>query len=130
MPNARELPPTRYRVLVVEDDPAIRRLIGKLLERKGVSVDIALDGNAAMSKLRENDYNAVVLDLMMPEVTGFQLIEFIKSTGKRTPVAVVSAVSQQALTDLDLDIVKVVISKPFDVDEFIKAIITLCTDEP
>jgi hypothetical protein len=44
------------------------------------------------------------------------------------PVAVVSAVSQQALTKLDLDVVKLVISKPFDVDEFTKAIVRLCEE--
>jgi two-component system copper resistance phosphate regulon response regulator CusR len=69
-----------------------------------------------------------VLDLMMPDVTGFEIIEALKSAGKRTPVIVVSAVSQQALTNLDLDVVKVVISKPFDVDEFIKAVISLCRE--
>ena len=46
----------------------------------------------------------------------------------RTPVAVVSAVSQQALTKLDLDVVKLVISKPFDVEEFTRAIMRLCAE--
>lgn len=117
-----------YRALVVEDDPAIRRLVEKLLLRNHIAIDLASDGRQAMEKLRENSYSVVVLDLMVPEVNGFELIEFIKKSGSGTPVAVVSAVSQQALTNLDLDVVKVVISKPFDVDEFTKAVLTLCAE--
>lgn len=117
-----------YRALVVEDDPAIRRLVEKLLQRNHIRIDVAPDGRQAIEKLRANTYSVVVLDLMVPEVNGFELIAFLKESGSRTPVAVVSAVSQQALTNLDLDIVKVVISKPFDVDEFTKAIVNLCVE--
>jgi DNA-binding response OmpR family regulator len=117
-----------YRALVVEDDPAIRRLVGKLLRRHDVDIDTAADGRTAIDKLRTNDYSVLVLDLMVPELNGFDVIDHIKNEGNRTPVAVVSAVSQQALTKLDLDVVKVVISKPFDVDEFTKAVLELCQE--
>lgn len=117
-----------YRALIVEDDPAIRRLVEKLLTRHQVQIDMAPDGRTAIEKLRTTRYSVVVLDLMMPEVSGYQLIEFLKEEKLRTPVAVVSAVSQQALTNLDLDVVKLVISKPFDVDEFTKAILRLCAE--
>ena len=81
-----------------------------------------------MDKLRANNYSLVVLDLMVPEINGFEVIAYLKQTNSPTPVAVVSAVSQQALSNLDLDVVKLVISKPFDVDEFTKAVIKLCED--
>ena len=116
----------RYRALIVEDDPAIRRLVEKLLTRKQVDIDIAHDGRTAVEKLRQHHYSVLILDLMVPELNGFEVIEFIKRENLRVPVAVVSAVSQQALTRLDLDIVKLVISKPFDVEEFTKAILALC----
>lgn len=120
---------TQYRALVVEDDPAIRRLVEKILRRKQIEIETASDGRTAMEKLRAEQYSVVILDLMVPEVNGFEVIEFIKGSGVQTPVAVVSAVSHQALTKLDLDVVKVVISKPFDVDEFTKAIVTLCEEQ-
>ena len=119
----------RHRALIVEDDPAIRRLVEKLLGRHHIDIDAAPDGSHAIARLRENTYSVVVLDLMVPEVNGFEVIDFMKRQKLRTPVAVVSAVSQQALTNLDLDIVKLVISKPFDVDEFTKAILGLCAEE-
>ena len=115
-----------HRALIVEDDPAIRRLVEKLLTRRGVDIVTAHDGREAIAHLRSNDFSVVVLDLMVPEVNGFELIAFIKREEKRVPVAVVSAVSQQALSDLDLDVVKLVISKPFDVDEFTKGVVDLC----
>ncbi|HEX2059453.1 MAG TPA: response regulator [Thermoanaerobaculia bacterium] len=118
----------RYRALVVEDDPAIRRLVEKLLTRLRVEIDTASDGRTAIDKLRTQNYSVLVLDLMVPEVNGFEVIDFLKEAGMRAPVAVVSAVSQQALTRLDLDIVKLVISKPFDVDEFSKSILALCAE--
>ena len=117
-----------YRALVVEDDPAIRRLVEKLLSRHHIAIDTAADGRQAMDKLRANNYSVVVLDLMVPEINGFEVIAYLKQTNSPTPVAVVSAVSQQALSNLDLDVVKLVISKPFDVDEFTKAVIKLCED--
>ena len=122
-------PERQHRALVVEDDPAIRRLVEKLLSRHRIHIDSASDGRIAIQKLRDKTYSVIILDLMIPEVSGFEVIEFLKTSTHRIPVAVVSAVSQQALTKLDLDIVKVVISKPFDVDEFTKAILTLCNDE-
>ena len=121
-------PTDRYRALIVEDDPAIRRLVEKLLVRRNVETDIAHDGREALAKLRTQSYSVLILDLMVPELNGFEVIEFLKREGLRVPVAVVSAVSQQALTQLDLDVVKLVISKPFDVDEFTKAVLRLCAE--
>ncbi len=120
--------PQCHRALVVEDDPAIRRLVEKLLARHKVEIDTVTDGNTAIDRLRNNRYSILILDLMVPGLNGFEVIDFVKREGIRVPIAVVSAVSQQALTKLDLDVVKVVISKPFDVDEFTKAVLGLCAE--
>lgn len=118
----------QYRALIVEDDPAIRRLVEKLLTRRHIDIDTATDGRTAVEKLRTQRYSVLILDLMVPEINGFEVIEFLKEAKLKIPVAVVSAVSQQALTKLDLDVVKLVISKPFDVDEFTKAVLALCAE--
>ncbi|MEA2238397.1 MAG: two-component system, OmpR family, alkaline phosphatase synthesis response regulator PhoP [Thermoanaerobaculia bacterium] len=119
-------PDLRCRALVVEDDPAIRRLVEKLLGRHGIEIDSAQDGLVALDKLRGGNYAVILLDLMLPEVSGYEVIEFIKKSGITSPVVVVSAVSQQSLTKLDRDVVKLVISKPFDVGEFTTAVVGLC----
>lgn len=122
-------PERRYRALIVEDDPAIRRLVEKLLARRHFHIDTAHNGLEAVDKLRRNSpYSVLILDLMVPELNGFEVIEFLKQEKLHVPVVVVSAVSQQALTKLDLDIVKLVISKPFDVDEFTKGVLELCAE--
>lgn len=117
-----------YRALIVEDDPAIRRLVEKLLSRRHIEIDTAHDGREAVDKLKAGTYSVLILDLMVPELNGFEVIEFLKRENMNIPVAVVSAVSQQALTRLDLDVVKLVISKPFDVDEFTKGVLELCAE--
>lgn len=114
------------RALIVEDDPAIRRLVERLLRRESIEIDTVSDGRSAIERLSANRYSVVILDLMVPEMSGFDVIDFLKKKKTGTPVAVVSAVSQQALKKLDLDIVKLVISKPFDVDVFTKGIVGLC----
>jgi DNA-binding response OmpR family regulator len=119
---------TRHRALIVEDDPAIRKLVEKLLVRRGIEIDTAHDGRQAINKLLSGEYSVVILDLMVPEVNGFEIIDFVKKNNIKAPIAVLSAVSHQALTKLDLDVVKLVISKPFDVDEFTKAIYALCCE--
>ena len=118
----------RHRALIVEDDPAIRKLVEKLLVRRGIDIDTAHDGRQAIDKISRGGYSVLILDLMIPEVNGFEVIDFVKKNGIRLPIAVVSAVSHQALTKLDLDVVKLVISKPFDVDEFTKAVYALCCE--
>jgi DNA-binding response OmpR family regulator len=114
------------RALIVEDDPGIRRLVEKILQRNGIEIDTAHDGKVAIEKIRDGRYSVIILDLMLPGANGYEIIDFIKRSGTFTPVAVVSAVSQQALTKLDPDVVKLVISKPFDVNELSKSIVGLC----
>jgi DNA-binding response OmpR family regulator len=115
-----------HRALVVEDDPAIRRLVEKLLQRRGIVIETAHDGVQAIGKLKTGDFSIVVLDLMLPEANGYEVISYMKSNAIRIPVVVVSAVSQQALANLDFDVVKEVISKPFDVHDFTEKIAALC----
>lgn len=124
---AKQQPPCA-RVLIVEDDPAIRKLLQKILMRSGIEIDTVQDGKHAIENLSKTEYTVMILDLMVPEVNGFEIIEYVKANKIDVPIAVVSAVSQQALTRLDLDVVKLVITKPFDVDEFTKAILALCRE--
>jgi DNA-binding response OmpR family regulator len=119
-------PAVCHRALVVEDDLAIRRLVEKLLQRSGIEIDSALDGKSAIERISVTDYSVVILDLMLPEANGYVVIDYIKHHRRGLPVVVVSAVSQQALSKLDFDVVKLVISKPFDVNEFTRAIAELC----
>ncbi|HYO77729.1 MAG TPA: response regulator [Thermoanaerobaculia bacterium] len=110
----------KKRVLIVEDDPAVRQIVRVLLERDGIVADIAEDGEHATALLREHKYAAVLLDLLMPRLDGHGVLSFMKEQSLETPVVVVTAVSDSA--DLDPDLVRVVMQKPFEARELRKVV--------
>jgi two-component system, sensor histidine kinase and response regulator len=67
------------RVLVVEDSPTQARLLGLILEAEGFSVDVAGDGQAALTRLASAAFDLVVSDVLMPGLTGFELCRMIKA---------------------------------------------------
>lgn len=105
------------RVLVVDDEPAIRALVAKIVERAGHAVETARDGGEAIEKLQAAQYSVVVLDLMMPNVDGYALIDWIRDRGGFRPaIIVVSAGDTAALRRLDGSMVHSILRKPFDID--------------
>jgi DNA-binding response OmpR family regulator/nitrogen-specific signal transduction histidine kinase len=80
-------------VLIVDDEPAAVDLESKILVEMGLEVRTALSGREAITKLREKVPGLVILDLMMPEIDGFQVAEYMKSTAelRQVPIIVVTA---------------------------------------
>src|SRR3954451_11721027 len=87
--TSRMLPEGKGRVLVVDDEPAIRALVAKIVERAGFSVDVAADGAEAIAKVNQTDYAVIVLDLMMPAVSGYEFVEFLEQRGGKRPSVIV-----------------------------------------
>lgn len=113
------------KVLVIDDDPGSRTLLRALLEHHGVGVELALDGEAGWRMLRERDYDAILLDLMMPGLDGYELLRRIsRETAQK--VIVLTAVAERALSKLDASTVRKVLRKPFDIDELVDAVNRLC----
>ncbi len=81
------------RVLLVEDEPGTRRQLQRLLEREGWEVATAVSGRAALDRFRERRPAAIVLDLMLPEMDGFEFLEALRreADGATVPVVVVTA---------------------------------------
>jgi two-component system response regulator VanR len=108
---------SKGRVLVVDDEAAIRALVAKIIERAGYPVDTARDGAEAIDKLTNSRYAVVVLDLMMPNVDGYGLIDYLKERGGPRPaIIVVSAGDSAAFRQLDGAMVHSILRKPFDID--------------
>jgi two-component system response regulator MprA len=78
------------RVLVVDDDPAVRAAITRAL-RTDYDVDDAVDGSDALMKHGSRPADAIVLDLLMPELGGLEVCRSLRSRGDRTPILVVTA---------------------------------------
>jgi DNA-binding response OmpR family regulator len=106
------------RVLVVDDEPAIRALVAKIVDRAGLPVDTAFNGADAIARMEETEYTVVVVDLMMPIVDGFGVVDHVrKLRGPRPAVIVISAGDSGMLRKLDGTVVHSVLRKPFDIDE-------------
>ena len=93
-----------------------------MLRRYGYASDVAANGGEAIGLLRENDYAAVLLDMMMPEVSGHEVIAFLGMGVKRVPVIVCSAVGPMALAGFDPSVVKAIVRKPFDIDQLMAVV--------
>jgi CheY-like chemotaxis protein len=116
-------PTSALPVLIVEDDAPTRRLLQAVLAHAGFASAFATNGAEAIDLVRENDYAAIVLDMMMPEVGGREVVDFLVAESIAVPVVVCSAAGPRVLTGFDADVVKAIIRKPFDVEELV-AIIT------
>jgi CheY-like chemotaxis protein len=75
----------KRRILVIDDDPDMVRIIRAILEKHGVIVDVAVHGKDAIAKMVENRPEIVFLDLMMPELDGFEIVEALCSSGVARP---------------------------------------------
>ena len=78
------------RILVVEDELELLRLIARALREEGYAVDEAADGPEGLFKATQWDYNAIVLDLMLPGMDGWQVLSELRNS-KRTPVLILTA---------------------------------------
>ena len=121
---SRSDPPQQPRhALVVDDDPALRGLFTTLLARKGFTVDTAPNGREAYAQLRRNNYNVILLDLMMPEVNGIELLDRLGRDGAAVlpRVIVMTGAGQRAVENVDTSRVWGLVKKPFDIDHLVGA---------
>ncbi len=79
------------RILLAEDERDLNRIITKKLISEGYSVDSCFDGREAMDILSCTDYDAVILDIMMPGADGFTVLSSLRAAGKTTPVLFLTA---------------------------------------
>jgi two-component system OmpR family response regulator len=78
------------RVLVIEDEPDLRRVIAQTLREDGYAVDEAADGEEGLFKATSWDYDAIVLDLMLPRLDGWELLRRLRRN-RKTPVLILTA---------------------------------------
>jgi DNA-binding response OmpR family regulator len=124
---------TKPAVLITDDDAGIRGLLTTLTLQTGCTVDTATNGVEAMEKLRTRSYDLLLLDLMMPIMSGYDVVEAMKNMQQRPAVIVVTAVhDDDATTTLDGHVVSSILRKPFDVgaaSDFIRVTATAMCNE-
>jgi DNA-binding response OmpR family regulator len=108
------------RILVVEDDPKVQGLLAKGLREESYAIDTASDGEEALYQLSINDYDAVILDVMIPRPDGFEVLRELRGQGIRVPVLMLTArdAVEDRIQGLDLGADDYVV-KPFAFDEIV-----------
>jgi two-component system OmpR family response regulator len=105
------------RILVVEDEADLLRSVAKALREEGYAVDVAPNGEEGLFSAESNDYDAIVLDVMMPQMDGWEMLARLRQK-KKTPVLMLTArdESRDRVRGLDTGADDYVV-KPFDLPE-------------
>jgi DNA-binding response OmpR family regulator len=106
------------RILVVEDDPAILRGLHETLKRESYEVLTAADGETGYRLVREKSPDLVILDLMLPKLSGYEICRKMRSDGMHTPILMLTARGDEGDRVLGLDLgADDYVSKPFSLRE-------------
>jgi DNA-binding response OmpR family regulator len=111
------------KALVCEDDKSIRSLVSTVLRREGFEVDAAENGRIGIEKLETDSYGLVVLDLMMPDIDGYGVVQHIHE--RKPPnlkrVIIMTAATEVLRTGFS-DPICTLLPKPFDIDVLTRAV--------
>ncbi|MBI5116814.1 response regulator [Candidatus Poribacteria bacterium] len=121
----------KKRVLIADDDLDVLEVIKAILEHEGFQVSTARDGEQAFKLLRKHMFNAVILDVVMPKVTGTKLLHLMRKSSKfrDTPVMLLTgrnAVEEESSVKLANDF----LTKPFNTRDLIKRVKMLAEGLP
>lgn len=107
-------------LLLVDDEPAITDNLAPLLRRSGFTVDVAADGDSALSRIRAGGYDLVVLDVMLPGTDGREVLRTARSEGRTTPIILLTQVGESSERAMALEEgADDYLNKPFDPYELI-----------
>ncbi len=113
----------RQRVLIVEDEPDIVRGLTDVLEFEGFEVMAAENGRGGVQKMRESGADLVILDLMLPDMNGYQVCEEIRATDQIVPIIILTARAQETDKIRGLEVgADDYVTKPFSVGELVARI--------
>lgn len=111
------------RLLVVEDEKDLNRVISKRLEKEGYSVDRCFDGEEALDYIAAGEFDAVIMDIMMPKLSGLEVLKTMRAEKNSTPVLLLTAKDsiQDRVAGLDAGAEDYLI-KPFAFEELLARI--------
>ncbi len=92
------------KILIVEDEPSIAMVLDDDLRREGYQTEVATDGDTAARKARSEDWDLILLDVMLPKKDGFEVCRELRRTGIQTPILLLTAKTQEAEKVLGLEL--------------------------
>ncbi len=121
--DPRHAPAIVHRILVVDDEADTAAFLKSLLEKQGYEVTVAKDGGQAHSMFVMKKPDLVILDMMLPGETGFEVCERLKTLERRLPVVALTAIDMEDARNLARRVgVDAYLTKPFDPDELLQQI--------
>ena len=118
------------RVLVVDDDEDVRNILTSVLEKRRLTVHAVGDGKDALELLARNAYSVIVLDLLMPDIDGFDVLKRIQTGDLVQPppvVLVLTGATDDVVKRLDPQRIHGIVRKPFDPDD-LAALVVACAE--
>lgn len=121
-------PPQMPNVLLVEDHEPTRVLIAALCRRLGLEVEVAADGVVALDLIRKHSFDALLLDLMLPRMNGFELLREIRACAPSLlpRTVILTAASEVTLRDFDGGGTLALLRKPFEIADLADALLVCC----
>ena len=113
-------------VLIVEDELALRESFQFLLQNLFAEVDTAEDGQEALNKMDERDYDIVLTDLSMPRMSGLRLVDTIRTKSQSQIVVAISAHDDEEFSDALAPYNVKLLTKPLEMDELFETLVPLC----
>jgi len=112
------------KILLVEDDPFLADIYKTKLNSEGFEVEVAEDGEKGLKKLEEKNFDLLVLDLVLPEISGYEILEKIRGKFKDLKILVLSNLSQKEEIQraFDLGVDKYLVKAYFTPSEVVKEI--------
>ena len=111
------------RLLVAEDEKDLNRVITKRLQKEGYAVDSCFDGEEALDFIRVGEFDGIILDIMMPKMSGIEVLKTMRMKNNRTPVLFLTAKDSIEDRVLGLDLgAEDYLVKPFAFDELLARI--------
>src|SRR3954469_5448655 len=117
------MPSNEKRILIVDDDEAIRALLFTILRRRGFAVDVTRNGVEAMSRLRNCRYALMLLDLMMPMKSGWEVMDELKKLSPAVRPVVIVLTAGTDPRDVHPPLVAASIGKPFEMNMLVDTIV-------
>jgi DNA-binding response OmpR family regulator len=107
-------------VLLIEDEPAMRLGLKDNLELDGYSVTLASDGEAGINKIKSEQFDLILLDVMLPKISGFDVCKMARAIGIKTPIILLTAKGEEIDKVVGLELgADDYITKPFSVRELL-----------
>ena len=114
---------TAKKILMIEDDPNIIELAGIHIRDLGYSLESAEDGEAGLNKALKEEYDLIILDLMLPVLDGMEVCKRFRQENKKTPILMLTAKSEELDKVLGLELgADDYLTKPFSIRELIARI--------